>query len=54
MFIHIQDSMINDQDYIDLGLSCVEICRALDRGMNGKRLNDLSQSVLYVISQLTT
>jgi len=49
-----QDSMINKQDYVDLGLGCADICRALDRGMNGKKLDDLSQSVREAIAQLTT
>ena len=46
--------MANDQDYVDLGLACADICRGLDRGMNGKRLDDLSQSVREAINQLTT
>jgi len=28
-----QDSMVNELDYVELGLFCVDICRALDRGM---------------------
>lgn len=50
----IQDLIANDQDYVDLGLSCADICRALDRGINGKRLNDVSKSVREAIFQLTT
>ena len=46
--------MINELDYVELGLSCADICRALDRGMNRKKLNDLSQSVCDAINQLTT
>ena len=46
--------MANEADYVELGLSCADICRALDRGMNGKKLNDLSQSVCDAINQLTT
>ena len=45
--------MINEQEYVELGLSCADICRALDRGMNGKKLGDLSQSVCEAINQLT-
>ena len=45
--------MANELDYVELGLNCADICRALDRGMNGKRLNDLSQSVCEAINQLT-
>ena len=44
--------MANEVDYVELGLSCADICRALDRGMNGKKLNDLSQSVCDAINQL--
>jgi hypothetical protein len=46
--------MVNELDYVELGLNCADICRALDRGMNGKRLDDLSQSVYEAINQLTT
>ena len=46
--------MINELDYVELGLSCADICRALDRGMSGKKLDDLSQSVCDAINQLTT
>ena len=46
--------MANDQDYVDLGLSCADICRALHRGMDGKRLDDLSRSVCEAITQLAT
>jgi len=49
-----QDTMTNEGDYVELGLSCADICKALDRGMNGKKLNDLSQSVCDAINQLTT
>jgi len=45
--------MINERDYIDLGLDCADVCKALDRGMNGKKLDDLSQSVYEAIHQLT-
>ena len=45
--------MANEQDYVDLGLNCADICRALDRGMNGKELDDLSPSVREAIKQLT-
>ena len=48
----LQDTMANEQDYVELGLNCADICTALDRGMNGKRPDDLSQSVCKAISQL--
>jgi len=46
--------MVNKVDYVELGLECADICRALDRGMNGKKLDELSCSVCDAISQLTT
>ena len=49
-----QDTMANEQDYVDLGLSCADICKALERGMGGKTMDDLSQSVCDAINQLTT
>ena len=48
-----QDSMINEIDYVELGLDCANICNALGRGMEGRQLNDLSQSVSNAITQLT-
>ena len=45
--------MVNEQDYVDLGLSCANICKALERGMGGKKLRDLSKSVRDAINQLT-
>ena len=53
-FTHNQDSMTNELDYVELGLSCAKICAALDRGMNGKRLDELSRPVVDAIHQLTT
>ena len=49
-----QDSMINQADYVDLGLACADVCIALDRGLKGKRLGDLNNSVLEAIEQLRT
>ena len=45
--------MANKADYVELGLACADVCKALDRGMNGRRLNDLNQSVREAIEQLT-
>ena len=50
----LQDSMSNEQEYIDLGLYCADICRSLDRGMGGKGLDDLNQSVREAVNQLTS
>ena len=46
--------MANRSDYVELGLACADVCKALDRGMNGKKLDDLNQSVCEAINQLTT
>ena len=46
--------MSNEQDYVDLGLSCAGICKALERGIGEKKLGDLSTSVCDAINQLTT
>ena len=44
--------MLNKADYVELGLTCVDVCTALDRGLNGKRLNELNDSVCKAINQL--
>ena len=46
--------MANKSDYVELGLACANACKTLDRGMNGRKLDDLSQSVREAIAQLTT
>ena len=45
--------MANNADYVELGLTCAEVCEALDQGMNGKKLGDLSPPVREAINQLT-
>ena len=46
--------MINEADYDEHGLACADVCSALDRGMDGRRVNELNQSVLGAIGHLTT
>ena len=46
--------MANKQDYVELGKSCGHVCQALNRGLNGKRFDELGQSVIEAIGQLTT
>ena len=54
-FTFIQGHKVNRKGYVEVGLICADICRALDRGMNaGKRPDDLSPSVYETIDQLTT
>ena len=49
-----EDSMINEVDYVELGLACADACTALDRGLGGKRLEELNNSVCDAITQLKT
>jgi hypothetical protein len=45
---------MNKIDYIELGLACADVCKALDQGMHGRRMDELSQSVTEAIGRLTT
>jgi hypothetical protein len=49
----LQDSMVNDLEYVELGLACSNVCTALNRGVDGKKLKDLNESVCEAIKQLT-
>ena len=49
-----QNTMDNKDDYVDLGLSCADVCEALDRGLNGKRSDKLNKTVQKAIEKLTT
>ena len=44
---------MNEEDYVDLALTCANICTALDRGLREKQLNELSISVCEAIKELT-
>jgi len=46
--------MISKLDYVELGLACADVCRALDRGMSGRQPDGLSRPVCEAIEQLTT
>ena len=46
--------MVDRVDYVELGLACADVCTALDRRLNGKKLNDLDDSMSEAINQLTT
>jgi len=46
--------MINQEDYVGLGLACNTVCTALDRGLKGKRFDELNDSMRDAISQLRT
>lgn len=51
---HRQDTMAHEQDYVKLAMFCAEICKALEQGIDGKKLKDLSESVRDAINKLTT
>jgi hypothetical protein len=44
--------MVDNLDYVRLGLSCADVCRALGRGINGKKLDEFSQPVYDATGQL--
>ena len=45
--------MINETDYVELGLTCANICDALAQGMEGRRLDNISQPMSDAITKLT-
>ena len=45
---------MNKTDYVGLGLACADVCKVLDRGVRGRRADELSQPVFEAIEQLTT
>jgi hypothetical protein len=45
--------MANDQDYVELGRACGDVCQILYRRLKGRRLDGLSQAVLDAIVDLT-
>jgi len=46
--------MINEVEYVEIGLACADVCTILDRGLKEKSLDDLNDSVVEAINQLTT
>ena len=49
-----QDTAVDELDYVELGLLCADVCRTLDQRTNGKKPDELSQSVYDAISLLTS
>ena len=45
--------MVNKVEYVELGLTCADVCDALNRGMDRRQADQLSQSVLEAIEELT-
>jgi hypothetical protein len=46
--------MTNEEDCVELGLACADVCTALSRGLDRKQMKDLNDSVREGIKQLTT
>ena len=46
--------MVGEPDYAELGLFCADVCRTLDREMNGKKKDDLSRSAYHAMNLLMT
>jgi hypothetical protein len=46
--------MASDQDYVDLGQACGDVCQILYRKLKGKQLEELNQPVLDAIVVLNT
>ena len=44
--------MIKEVDCVELGLTCAKVCQALDRGIDGRRQEQISQSALKTIERL--
>ena len=51
-FTSAKDTIANEQDYVDLALFCAHICKTLERGLEGRQLDELRKSVLVAIEQL--
>ena len=45
--------MANDQDYVDLGQTCGNVCQVLYRRLEGRQLDDLDRHILDAIRDLT-
>ena len=45
--------MAKKTEYVELGLTCADVCEALNRRMNRKQAEQLDQSVLGAIERLT-
>ena len=46
--------MANDQDFVELGRACADVCQVLYRGLRGRRPDEVHPPVLDAIGDLTT
>ena len=47
-----QDTMVNQADYVEIGLACADVCASLKRGLDGNSEETLNRSVREAIKQL--
>ena len=47
-----QDSVINEVDFVELGLACGDICQSLDQGMKAGGTHQPGLPVFEAIGQL--
>jgi len=45
--------MISKVDCVELGLTCADVCEALNRGMDRRQADQLGRPVLEAIEKLT-
>ena len=46
--------MADEADYVELVLTCADVCTALNQGLKGRPPGDLGHSVCEAITRLTT
>ena len=46
--------MISKADYVKLGLTCADVCKALNQELERRQTDQLSQPILEAIQQFTT
>jgi len=46
--------MANELDHVELGSFCADVCQALCRGIDGKKPDELSQSVYDAMNRLAS
>ena len=44
--------MIKKADYVELGLTCADVCKALNQGIGTRREDQLGQPVLKAVERL--
>ena len=48
----VQDTMANNQDYLELGQACADVCEALYQRLKGRQPDGLSRPLLDAIGNL--